>query len=227
MSKSEPTPEERQRRREAYPIRFMMSAPDAMYDIGVGPKTEWDVYRTHFPKLETFGVEANPLMVKRILDSGWKGPLVNAAVTSSNEKLDLKVYREDGLDASILEIPGRSVSTTVEVNPISLDELDARFGFKNNILLWIDIEGAELDALKSGEELMRSGRVRWINLEVRPEAPWLGGCTDAEVDTFLTYLGYRKVIEYNTHKNSNHYDVVYFHADEPENTNPKPHHIPQ
>jgi FkbM family methyltransferase len=227
MSLSDLSPEERQRKREAFPIRFMMSPPKAMYDIGVGPKTEWDVYRLAFPDMRTFGVEANPGMVKDILARGWSGPLLNAAITTKTEKLKLSLYRADGLDASILDIPGRSVADTVEVDPMTLDAADVIFEEQEDILLWMDIEGAELDALISGPNLMGSGRVRWINLEVRPTAPWVGGCTDVEVEAHLASLGYKKVAEYNHNKRSPHYDVLYFHVDERVNPKPTPNHVPQ
>jgi hypothetical protein len=67
----------------------------------------------------------------------------------------------------------------------------------------MDIEGYELRALRSGQALLRSGRVKLLNPEVRHR--WngkTGGCTENEVDAFLADFGYRKVFVYNHYPSS-------------------------
>jgi hypothetical protein len=119
------------------------------------------------------------------------------------------LFREDGLDASVLPIDNRPIKKRYKVEAITLDQADQIFGCQNDILLWMDIEGAELMALKSAPKLMQSKRVKYINLEVRENPPWSGGCKASQIDSFLVDLVYKKVIEYNKHPHVGHYDVIY------------------
>lgn len=198
-----------QKRNELYITRFINAAPIALYDIGVGPKTEWKHLGEHYPEMRLYGIEANPDMCVRIVEAGFSGVLLNKAVFDRPGSLELKVYRDDGLDASLLSIDKRPVSKIHLIDCITLDEADTLFGCQQNILLWMDIEGAELSALKSAPNLMKSKRVNWINLEVRENPPWVGGCTASEINAFLVDHGYRKVVEYNRHPHIGHFDVIY------------------
>ena len=200
---------EKQKRLELFVTKYIKNAPQALYDIGVGPKSEWKTLGEYYPDMKIFGVEANPRMYDFILDEGFPGMLLNNAVFSESGSMELKMYREDGLDASILSIQSRKVSATYIVECITLDEADNKFGNQNEILLWMDIEGAELAALISGTSLLRSRRVKWINLEVRENPPWDRGCKASEVDAFLTSQGFSKVAEYNKHPHVGHYDAIY------------------
>ncbi len=199
---------ERQKRRERYIVRFMMEPPVAMYDIGVGPKTEWQTLKEVFPKMEVFGVEPNPKMVERLKSNGWSGPLLENAIHPTEREVSLNIFRGDDLNASILEVPNANPGYTHSVPAISLDEADIEFGGQNGVLLWMDIEGAELLALESGPNLMESGRVRWVNLEVRDTAPWIGGCTAKEIDEYMKNMNYVKVIDYNVRENLSHWYVI-------------------
>ena len=203
------TSQDNQKRNELYITRFIETSPTALYDIGVGPKTEWKYLGEHYPEMDVYGVEANPDMCTRIIESGFRGVLLNKAVFDRPGFLELKVYRDDGLDASLLSIDKRRVSKRHNIECITLDEVDRLFGYKSGILLWMDIEGAELSALKSAPNLMSSKRVSWINLEVRENPPWADGCTASDIDTFLLGHGYKKIVEYNRHPHIGHYDVIY------------------
>lgn len=216
----------KQRKNEQYIVRFMTTPPSALYDIGVGPKTEWLVFRDLFPDLALCGVEANPEMARSIRDNGWSGKLLENAVYSSRGTMKFNTYMESGLDGSLLDIPKRPISSTFTVEAITLDDADREFGKLDNIVLWMDIEGAELTALQSGPELMASRRVKWINLEVRDNPPWVGGCSAGEVDEHLRGMGYVKVADYNHIHTTGHYDTIYRHESVEQNPKPTPNHVP-
>jgi FkbM family methyltransferase len=201
--------DEKQKKLELFITKYIKNEPGALYDIGVGPKSEWKVLGDFYKNMSIFGVEANPDMCKEILNSGFNGVLLNKAVSPHPGHIELRLYRSDGLDASMLQIDGRPVSKKYSIPTITLDEADSIFGFKDNVILWMDIEGAELMALQSGDNLLKSGRVKWINLEVRENPPWNGGCKASEIDVHLTELGYEKATEYNKHPHVGHYDVIY------------------
>ncbi len=96
----------------------------------------------------------------------------------------------------------------VSVATVSLDEFDSACGRPERILLWADIEGMEFRMLKSGKELMASGRVKWINLEEHLDDKK----TIKKIDRLLIKYGYTREVEYNKHPN--HQDVIYVHESE-------------
>jgi len=200
---------DKQRKLELFITKYIKSDPGVLYDIGVGPKSEWKTLGEYYPNMKIFGVEANPKMYELIIAEGFPGILLNNAIFNEPGFMELKMYREDGLDASLLPIKNRKVTARYKVECMTLDQADTIFGKSDQILLWMDIEGAELSALMSGPALLNSGRVKWINLEVRENPPWDHGCKASEVDSFLVLNGYSKAAEYNKHPHVGHYDVIY------------------
>lgn len=191
--------------------RFIQSPPLAMYDIGVGPKTEWDTLRRRYPDMRLCGceplVDCYPGLVQR-----FPGRLLRVAI-SRQERLMLHFNPQDMKTASASKI--QEATQMCQVPAWTLDRFDKEMGAPKRILLWMDIEGGELEALRSGEALLRSHRVRWINLEERTltgETP-LGWCTGNELKSFLEAFGYVRAWEYNRHRG--HQDVLYFYRDEP------------
>lgn len=188
------------------------SPPQTLYDIGVGPKTEWKTLAAVYPGMRIFGCEPNPAMYAK-LTPVFPGPLAQVAISSREGEVDLHCSPDDPKIATLFD--ARYAPQVVKVKAWTLDRFDKQMGEQERIILWMDIEGSELDALQSGKELLASGRVRWINLEERrPGVPTVQGwCTGAEIKEFLSSVGYERVCDYNRH--STHQDVIYRHRDEP------------
>lgn len=106
--------------------------------------------------------------------------------------------------------------TVEEVEVWTLDRFDAFAGRRGNVLLWMDTEGAELEAIAGGSALLGSGRVRWINVETR-DAPVPGHPTTREVSAALGAYGYRHVRRYNVQGDYPEVpgDTIYFASGEP------------
>ena len=186
--------------------RFIAKPPDAMYDIGVGPKSEWRTLGRKYARMRVFGCEPNPILHKRISEAGFPGPLEQVAI-APGEAVQLHVPSRDLKLGSIL--PLAYADQVYQVKAWTLDEFDNHAGQPSRILLWMDIEGSELSALQSGERLLQSGRVRWINLEERRNGhcPAKGWSHPDELQTFLAAHGYRRAADYNRHPT--HQDVIY------------------
>lgn len=188
-------------------ITKFVNEPVALYDIGVGPKTEWLVLKRHWPNLKLFGCE--PMLVSwSRLKSLWdklEGKLWHEAIGDGTVQR-LNYLPKHLMAASLINVPGR-FSHWVEVSTITLDQFDERAGFQEDVILWMDIEGYELQALRTGTKLLASGRVKVINLEERL-LPGGHGWTDRyELRDFLNSFGYRRASEYNRHVR--HQDVIY------------------
>lgn len=198
---------------ETYISRFIRRAPDAMYDIGVGMKTEWQTLAAKFPAMHICGCEPHPVQHAELVKANFPGPLAQVAIGEIEGAATLHVPTHDLKCCSLFPVP--YANKTCEVQVWTLDRFDEQMGQPDRILLWIDIEGSELAAFRRGSRLLASGRVRWINLEERRggHRPADGWCDPCELDAFLTGGGYKRVAEYNRH--ATHQDVIYIHKDEP------------
>jgi len=198
---------------ESVVCRFITGSPDAMYDIGVGTKTEWLTLKKHYPRMKLFGCEPLPETYRKLKDV-FPGKLIRVAIGPERVG-SVTLYLKGGTSnlgsASVFKAGKARAAATAKV--WSLDKFDLWAGKPTRILLWIDIEGYELPALQSGPQLMASGRVKWLNLEVRDKAPMPGWTTFRQLDNYLKRLGYVLCCEYNNH--GTHRDVIYKHKSEP------------
>lgn len=95
----------------------------------------------------------------------------------------------------------------VKKDAIKLDSLEWK-SF-DEIHIWADIEGTELLMLKGATEMLSSRKVKWINLEVRKNAPAEGWCTAKQVYEFLDEYGFKPVIKLNRIHAKGHRDVIF------------------
>jgi len=201
-----------QRQHEKTICKFIRgAAPNTLYDIGVGPKSEWRTLREEYPRLKVFGCEPHPKMYADLLAAKFPGPLYPVAISDQQGRAKFHVAASNRMCSSLLPIPYANDGAAIEVDCITLDEFDAMAGKPDRIVLWIDIEGAELAAFRGGAELLASGRVRWINLEERRNGhkPTEGWADPLEVHNLLKAAGYVRTAKYNKHPT--HQDVIYKH----------------
>jgi len=197
---------------------YIRGVPKAFYDIGVGLKTEWLHIPLKYPDIKVFGCEPCKVTREAVIEKGFKGdnykmfPVGIGAPDQTQAKLRVG-HQVGSRDASIHPIPNFAREETIDL--ITLDQFDKKCGKPESIILWMDIEGYELIALESGPELMKSGRVRWINLEVHinPKAKIASWPDPMEIHDFLNKHGYKMVKQYNNH--GTHHDRVYVSVENP------------
>ena len=196
-----------QRRHESFVCRFIDGEPGALYDIGVGPKTEWKTLSEKYPGMKVFGCEPLPHRYEKLAANGFPGPLENVAIGEGEGVMPIYFHTQRRQIASMFAV--RAANATHNVEVWTLDRFDEHMGKPDRILLWMDIEGSELTALRSGKELLASGRVHWINVEERlsGEMPAPGWCKPEDLHDYLTQSGFERAAEYNNHRT--HQDAVY------------------
>ena len=178
-------------------LEFIKETPKAMYDIGVGIYAEWETLKLAFPSMEVFGCEPHPGEFQ-VLEPIYTGMLWQIGVGETSGKKILYLSETSEGRSSLLPYTGGNIA---EVDIVTLDEFDAMAGKPDKILLWMDIEGGELSALKGGTELLSSGRVEWINLETRNWVPQnfvdMGYPVTSQIDEYLAKFGYVHTLRYN------------------------------
>lgn len=190
--------------------RFIRGTPGALYDIGVGPKSEWRTLGRRYPKMRVCGCEPHPAQFESLLRAKFPGPLAQVAIGEAEGTATLHHATHDPKVSSLFSVG--YANATCEVRVWTLDRFDEAVGRPDRILLWLDIEGSELSALRSGPRLLGSGRVHWINLEERRSGhcPASGWTDPAELHTFLVAQGFRRAAAYNRHPT--HQDAIYVRA---------------
>lgn len=139
---------------------------------GPGDSNEMSTVKAAYPDIKCLGIEPNPDYVRKQRDAGFY--CIEAALWSRQTALFLSTPEGyDGRSASVCrpdpapDVPaGRQIAKTgYIVQTVSLDYLSAKVGPFTNVVLWIDIEYAELEALMGARELLESGQILLINLE--------------------------------------------------------------
>jgi len=200
---------EQMRKMEAEITKYINIAPIALYDIGIGHKTEWKTLHDLYPEMLLFGCE--PLLNHYPhMAAEFPGKIKQVAVgdVSGNAKVYIRPEVQPDECASMID--RFATGAYVEVPLWTLDQFDEWAGSQENVILWMDIEGLEYAALRGGTNLLQSGRVKWINLEERKEweveGPWSSPC---DIVKLLNNYGYVRTLEYHIHKA--HQDVIYVH----------------
>lgn len=188
-------------------------SPEMLINVGVGCKRESNTLSTLYPAMKSTGLEPCPITFKQNITT-FPGILLPYAAWSEETYLDL-YFSKSNLDAASVFAIGRDEN--VKVYARTLDSIDHQLGYPDRILLWMDIEGAELMALQGGTKLLESGRVNWINIAVRNK--WSGNMkasTREEVHQFLTKFGYKEKLQYNHHNRQSEFwrcDAIYLRED--------------
>ncbi len=173
--------------------------PLAFYNMGAGCFYEWRTLKIVWPWLKVFGCEPCPDAYKELVPL-YTGVLLNIAVGAEAGKQDLYLTHQDQAGSTLKPAPSELSRAKVTVDVWTLDQFDEWAGKPKDVLLWMDIEGSELDALRGGTRLLESGRVRWINLETRDKCPddcLKGHPTTAQINAFLVQYDFVPVHRYN------------------------------
>jgi len=174
--------------------KFIIEPPDLMLDVGVGPKSEYLSLASVYPEMKIIGFEPHPVRFISILKK-FNGLLLPYAIWNKNETVEIYSNTEDALmfdPPSCFRYSDSQLSVSMEAK--TLDWVLDYIGDFNNVLLWIDIEGAELKALQGAPKMLE--KVQYINIEVCETPLYEGACDETQIDAFLTNAGFELVHSY-------------------------------
>ena len=177
-------------------------------DVGVGrPNTEaWGIEKD----FTIIGLEPSLHRYNNLKDC-YPGKLLNVAASDKDGEINYWENLKDPRDGICLfrekSIKANEDFKIVKKPAIKLDSLEwKRF---DEIHIWADIEGAELLMLKGATEMLSSGKVKWINLEIRKNAPAEGWATAEQVYGFLDKYGFKPDVLIFQLREIRHRDVIF------------------
>jgi len=155
----------------------------AFFDLGPGVLNSEAWRKDMWEGYTIIGVEPDAERYKKIKDS-YPGILLPLAVSDTLGTLKFVKHPTSGYIAHAY--PG--LDEIVEVETITLDWLDEKYGPFDEIAIWADIEGSELAMLKGATEVLK--KVKWINVELHTGPKTEQWCKSYDVFKFLTDLGF-------------------------------------
>lgn len=138
----------------------------------------------------------------------YPGKLLNMAVADKNGEIECwedpkygvaLFMRKEDMDKNFKKVKKK----TIKLDSLNWQNFD-------EIHIWADIEGAELLMLKGATEILSSGKVKWVNLEIRKNAPEEGWATARQVYGFLKKYGFKPTApDIDQLNEKRHRDVIF------------------
>jgi FkbM family methyltransferase len=149
----------------------------------------------------TIWIEANPSIFNIILNKkGINESIFNYAISDIDDKSVNLNITNNGQSTSILELdkhkihhPHIYVDNIIEIKTKRMDTLikENNIDLSNYDFLNIDIQGAELLALKGFGDLLNS--IKYIYTEINTNSLYTGCALVSEIDEYLEKFGFKRV----------------------------------
>ncbi len=134
---------------------------------GPGSGNEAQTAIKKWPNLKGIGVELNPDAITFQRANEWPDwPLIFGALWSSLTSVPLANPGTDLLHGSVHHGPTPLGQTPLRVPGTTWDFLDEVYGPFEDAILWMDIEGSELEALQGSQRLLSRKAIMVANLEL-------------------------------------------------------------
>lgn len=183
--------------------------PTAIVQVGIGLNhAETEVFVEEWPGVQLIGIEAHP-KIARAVKAGYPGKVHHAAVGNPREPGEEVVLyaKHPHKDGSSLRPFDDDVGGDVEkvlVPLVALSQLQWDEYPRKGILLWLDCEGSELDALRGAGEFL--DRVDVINIEMTPR-PFGAWDDTVDIDDWLIGRGF--LCQWVHTQRGTQYDAIY------------------
>lgn len=183
---------QRARKQASLLLRPLKSAKlDCIIQCGLGDWAEGPVLLDMFPNLAYMAVDPVHRYCHEAWDAGFRGPIIQGllySVTGITKQLydwRTRTSIHDGTDHGLGSIDARTITLDDAVQYVNFT--------KGNALLWMDVEGAELEILKGATETLKS--VVAIICELKVGSKFSAWPTKEETIKEIESLGYTLVKE--------------------------------
>lgn len=173
--------------------------PDGVLHVGANTGQEADFYYNNGVK-EVIWVEAHKPTFEKLVENvkNISGSIcINACVSDKSEESIFSIANNGSQSSSLLQL-----GTHKEIHPevkyidfeiVKTDRLDnilKDFKINGNWFLNVDIQGADLIAMKGMGVLLH--KFKWINTEVNKKEVYVGCALISEVDEYLLQFGFER-----------------------------------
>ena len=179
--------------------------PDCFIDLGCGTKLphikdceSWWFHHI-YPDVKIIGLEPQPIRYKQHIDNNFPGVILNVGAHHTDCDINVVIENKHGQVNMTPNHSDRKMQKII-IKCRTLIDIYNEYGPFENIFLWADIEGAELNALKGGISLLKDKKIKVLNLELWPLnankiwSNYVGNrCSANEVIDFLSQFGYHLV----------------------------------
>ena len=204
--------------------------PQLIIQVGVGLLCrEVEIFHEEWPFVEMIGFEPEPKSFAE-LESTYPGRLIHAAVGErSQEQIPFYIKQGHQGGSSLLQASeNKSALKIVHVPMVDLDSVfseitkttdipvDRMLGMlarwrilclDKDILLWLDCEGTEWQALRGASRLLR--RVGMVNVEMTGVPQAVGWCSPEDVHDELMVAGFYQTWTHTMQAKIGQYNTVY------------------
>ncbi len=186
--------------------KYLRFEPQWLILGGPADADEAQTFVTDYPDGNVIGVEPCSEMVKWQRSHAFPGRLLHAALSDEVGIAALSVPHTEHRCSTIHNPMGDGRGYGVEeVVTVTLDSIHEAYGPFPQSILWLDIEGMELRALKGASKLLASGDVRMVNVEIMLHDETTTG---RDIRHLLNDAGYFQIDHWDR-GSGNHYDAVY------------------
>lgn len=172
-------------------VLFDVWPEEAEWFVIGGPANGNEAQTIHqqYPHIKCVGFEPQDEMFKQQTELGFPGDLLSYALWNEECEKTIRIPGTKYNSSSMgrLDDWKEGEYSTQKVEARTLDSLENFFGPWNNIVLWLDIECVELEALQGCKRLLEDGKILLVNVEVfykrfqEPIISLLEGCGFKEV----------------------------------------------
>lgn len=192
-------------------VRFcdhLQWSPSLVFQAGVGLGGELTPMLKAWPDCRYVGCEPHPRIFENWVGR-YPGELHQLALGECAEIRSLNCKRGH-MDGSSLFTFTEAEFDQVEVKQLPLRNFGPQLKGEE-VLLWLDCEGAELDVLRGAAPAIHS--VKMVNVEMTGIPPALGWCSPLSVHRMLCELGFFRMWQHTNRSVRGQYDAIYVRRD--------------
>ena len=147
---------------------FLLAPPEWLILGGLGDHYDAQIARKRWPKVKIIGIDPDPAVIAWQETHDWPegAALVQAGLAERVKKGLATQGPICCMSLHSLRIEGIPISDLLAVNLTTLDALERDRGPFNCSILILDTEGYDYLALKGGQQLLASGRIQLVQIEV-------------------------------------------------------------
>jgi FkbM family methyltransferase len=169
---------------------------DWLIDIGVDkPNSEAWHFKKAFPDINIVGVDPNPSHAA--MSAIFPGTFISKACSSYDGILTMNAEPKSPTERFLIVSKTKESNAEHEIPCVTIDTLDRTHNF-SNALLWLDVEGHELEILKGSTNTLEN-KITYVFCELRSKSPYsyiTDWCDDISVINILDKAGFELIKKY-------------------------------